>query len=83
MERFLVSDLLRDPEGFVGSREIPPGPREQQIQELALTIRECVAPSVWNRGDVSMVVDGETLVVHADAAVLDEVRCVLAQIRGR
>ena len=80
-ERFPVSDLLRDPDGFVGAREIPPGTREKQMQDIAYTLRECVGQEVWTGDGASLVVDGESLVVHADSATVDEIRRVLTEIR--
>ena len=81
-ERFLVSDLLSDPGGSVGLREIPPGTREEQVQALALTLRECIGPDVWTRAGTSLLIDGEALVVRADTSMLDSVRRVLSEMRA-
>ena len=80
MERFLVSDLLRDPDGYVGAREIPPGTRDQQIQELALTLRDCIGPDILTRAGASIRVDGESLVVQADCETIAQVRAVLVEM---
>lgn len=79
-ERFPASDLLRDPNGFVGAREIPPGTREEQMQGLADTVREAVGHD-WTAAGTSLAVDGESLVVRADSTVLEQVGLVLAEMR--
>lgn len=79
-ERFPVSDLLRGPNAFVGAREILPGTRQEQLQELACTVREAVGED-WTAAGTSLVVDGESLIARADAAVLARIRGVLAEMR--
>lgn len=80
-ERFLVSDLLRDPGALVAAREVRPGSREEEMQDLAATIGECVGENAAGRTGTSIRVDGETLVVDAGWAELDRVRAVLADMR--
>lgn len=81
-ERLHVADLLRNPGDFVGAREIPPGPRAEQMQDLATTLRECViAPEAWSVMGGSLVVDGESLVVRADPETLAGIHKVLADMR--
>lgn len=79
-ERFPVGDLLRAPNAYVGAREIPPGTREEQLQDLANSVREAVDHDGTAVG-VSLVVDGESLVACADATVLERIRGVLAEMR--
>lgn len=75
-ERFPVGDLLREPGQVAHAREVPPGTREEQMQDLALTLREAVGS-----GADSVTVEGESLVVVADANVLRRVRALLAEMR--
>lgn len=80
-ERFLVSDLLRDPGGYVSAREVPPGTRDEQMQDLALTLRECLGPDIWIRDGISLLIDDESLVVQADRETIAQVGAVLADMR--